>query len=215
MTIKSSLTLASTLTLVALLSGCATSGYKQAQKAQDRVEKTRRELLYAKHQIAVMVQTLNALTTADGNGISKAYREFVKEIGRTETQAARVRRRADTMERDGDAYFASWELDQETLRNPELQNRSEMRRAELVRQTRQAAVSMQAAKVAFNPLMTDLDDIEAYLGNELTPASVASISDMIRRANLDAKAVLAKIDRIDADLQRVSDRLAAPLAVSP
>jgi hypothetical protein len=68
---------------------------------------------------------------------------------------------------------------------------------------------MQSARDAFDPFMADLNDVVTYLRNDLTPAGIGSISDLVSRTNNEARTVRGRLSEVIRDLGRVRELMTA------
>ncbi len=68
---------------------------------------------------------------------------------------------------------------------------------------------MQGANESLVPFISDLQDIQRYLGNDLTAQGIAAISDVVKETNTNAETVEKKLDAAIAEIDRVAAEMAA------
>ncbi|NIM97665.1 MAG: hypothetical protein GTO24_06165, partial [candidate division Zixibacteria bacterium] len=59
------------------------------------------------------------------------------------------------------------------------------------------------------PFISDLQDIQRYLGNDLTAQGIAAIADVVNKTNTDAETVEKKLDVVIAEIDRVAAEMSA------
>jgi ABC-type transporter Mla subunit MlaD len=108
--------------------------------------------------------------------------------------------------RSNDQLKASRE-DIAKIQDPQLKQQAEDRRAEQRQSLEPLVGNMNDTNKSFQALMKDLTDIKTYLAQDLTPTGVASVKDIMARANGNADSVNQKLDRMGQDLDQATARL--------
>jgi uncharacterized protein YhaN len=154
--------------MTAFMIGCASTGPQQALKTTSSMRDTKDELLLTKAQVRATMTSLNSLVGESENDLRTQYAQYSKEVKSTDRQAKKLRDRADKMNAQSGAYFTTWEKNLETIQNPDIRKRSEERRAQAFDSYKKIDTAMQSANEAFDPFLSNLKDIQRYLGNDLT-----------------------------------------------
>ena len=156
--------------------------------------------------------SLNSLVGQPGTDLGTQYKQFVKEVKSTDKQAKKLRDRADKMNAQNGAYFEAWDKDLETIQNPDIRKRSEERRAAAFDSYKKIDTVMQSANESLDPFLADLRDIQRYLGNDLTAAGIAAISDVVKKADANASTVQERIDAVVAEIDRVAAEMSSTIS---
>lgn len=189
-------------------SGCeSVVGYHRADIAVGHMNALRAELLSVKDQIAKTVPTLNQVVDSANADPRAAYETFKREFENTLKQSGRVRRRADEIKRQGQAYFSAWEAQFDKVANPETRDRFEKRKTELAAQYDKIEEYAQRVEADYDAFMQDLNDIQLVLGVDLTRKGIESIADLVTKATQDAKTIDGYLDQYVTILDEVTAEL--------
>lgn len=186
------------------LSGCGGSGYKKADSTTSSMNALKNELLSGKDQVAKTMTALNQVVDTAGKNPRPAYEKFKKGFTNTQKQAAKVRSRANEMNKQGQAYFKKWETEFKKVASPEMKQRFEQRKTVLADQYKKIQEYAQLVKTDYGSFIQNLSDIQLVLGVDLTPKGVESVTDVISRANRDAQGIYGHIDTYVSILDQVS-----------
>src|SRR5206468_3337184 len=96
------------------------------------------------------------------------------ELSKVEEKAKATRERADSMREKGQAFFAEWEQQVQTINNEDIRKEAEKRLAKRKKSYNKILSTMQEAKQEFIPFLSDLNDVRKLLESELTTSSVAA-----------------------------------------
>jgi TolA-binding protein len=184
--------------------GCASTGLQQASKATSSMRDTKDELLLTKAQVRATMTSLNSIVGQSENDLRKQYDQYTKEVKSTDKQAKKLRDRADKMNAQSGAHFATWEKNLETIQNPDIRKRSEERRTQAFDSYKKIDTAMQSANEAFDPFLSNLKDIQRYLGNDLTALGILSIFPVFENVNANATTVEERLDAVIAEIDRVA-----------
>jgi uncharacterized protein YhaN len=161
------------------------------------------EILEAKTQLAMTTESLNKLqksSTADAQANYNAFTEqFLKLQGKSDAVAARSE---DLKKRAAD-YFAMWNRQVE-VENPELRRQAVQQKADAERLYNGITSEMELARLTFRPYVANLKDVGSYLKGNLSPANLASTTDLVQKANTQSKEVDTHIANIVASIDKIS-----------
>jgi TolA-binding protein len=196
-----------TFGMTAFMAGCATTGPKRAEKATSSMRNTKDELVLTKDQVKATMTSLNTLVGQPGTDLGTQYKQFVREVKNTDKRATRLRKQTEKMNAQSGSYFDIWQTELETIQNPDIRKRSEERRAKAFDSYKKIDTAMQAANESLVPFISDLQDIQRYLGNDLTAQGIAAISDVVKKTNTNAETVEKKLDAAIAEIDRVAGEM--------
>lgn len=195
------------LTMVAYIGGCATTGPKLAEKATSSMRDTKDELVLTKDQVKATMTSLNTLVGQPGTDLGTQYKQFVREVKNTEKRATGLRKQTERMNAQSGSYFDTWQKELETIQNPDIRKRSEERRAKAFDSYKKIDTAMQAANESLVPFISDLQDIQRYLANDLTAQGIAAISDVVKKTSTNAETVEKQLDAAIAEIDRVAGEM--------
>ena len=205
--LRNGLRMATLAVLAALLAGCATSGYQKAETATTSMSQLRQELLAGKQQIDGTLGALDRLVGQPSLDLRAGYDAFRREVSLMDRQAKRTRNRADSMWKSGQAYLDAWDSEMAAYATAAVRQRSEERRAEVIRDYQMLSRMMLATRDAFQPFMADVADIERALSTDLTRSGIATVVPIAEKAFTDGDFVKRRIDQVLGQLDKVGRSL--------
>ena len=106
------------------------------------------------------------------------------------------------LEATGAEYFVSWEQSNAHISDSGLQQASTDRRAKVLADRDTLASSLSDVGSRLRPFMTNLHDLEEFLGADLSAANVAKASEMMWQSQADAQSLKDKIAVAQVTLRR-------------
>ncbi len=188
--------------------GCSTSGHKRAARAATSLGKARAELVQLRELSNEVLVKLADLMEDAGRDPKREYAAYTKAVGRFESRAGTVRKRAEQIKARGEAYFASWGKELEAISDAELYGNVTRRKASVQESYQETVRSMALTAESLDQFAPDLNDIKTAVGNDLTPGGISSVRDVGARAQAHGKVLIARIDAVIAELDFVEDMLA-------
>jgi len=152
---------------------------KKAKQSTETIQKVRQEMGKAKTQKDRTMTALDQLATQSGGNLKKAYNKFSNELKKLDKSAKNLRKLATNMRGKSQAYFQNWQKELSKLNNPTLQEQAQARRQEAVEKFEAIEPRIQAAREVFIDFMANLQDIDRYLGSDLSSRGVQTISGMV------------------------------------
>src|SRR5262245_16603980 len=190
-----------------LFSGCGTTkGYKQADKTGAGIAEFREEITKGKAEIAATMKSLGDIASTANTDPRKAYNQFSKDVANLDSTADKIRKRAQSMKEQGEAYFKQWETELTQVNNPEIRALAEQRKAKLQETFQSIRKYTEPLKAQFEPWMSNLKDLEKYLGNDLTIGGVDAAKPLFTKTTDGGLEVQKSMDALVAELNTISDR---------
>lgn len=199
------------VSIVALLTGCATNVSGQAKEVTRTVtsmQTTRAELAKAQVQIGDVLAAMDQLGSASAADLPRLYKAFTRQVAGTVSQGETARRRASQMRDRYQQYIASWEKEIEELSTPELRANAAERRQAVRENYDRLRDAARATDQAYQPFLTQLQDIQKSLSLDLTPAGVKAAQPAFERARQTGADLRQTITQFIAEIDHV-------MAVSP
>lgn len=211
------LTLIAMAGAAALFTGCASSGssgYKKADKTGAGIAQFRDEIVKGKNAVDATMKSLSAVAANADTDPRKSFEQYKKDVAHLESTAANIRKRAESMQQKGQAYFAQWQAELEQVSNPEIRKLAEERKAKLQQAFDEIATITKPLKAQFDPWMADLKDLQTYLGNDLTVAGVDAAKKMFKKTQSEGVEVQKSMDALVAELNTIAAAI-TPAKVEP
>jgi len=183
--------------------GCTSTGYQQAEKSVLSMNVTRQELVSAKSQVTRTSRALDAVVNGQGNLVPK-YEHFGQELKDLDKAAKQARWRADRMQKDTTRYFDGWAKDIGKIQDPQMKSQSMQRRSKAIRSYNGVIKSMFDIGDDYVPLLSNFNDIQISLKQDLTSSGVKSIAPQVNKARQDSAGLQRGIDTLMAEIDRVS-----------
>lgn len=197
------------LTAAAVLSGCATSGYQQADKAGQGIANFRDAIVNGKQAIDVTVKALDQVAVTANTDPRKAFEQYSKSVAGLESAAARARECSADVKAQGKAYFARWEKDLAEVKNEDIRKLALQRKAKLQETFESIRRYTEPIKAQFDPWMSDLKDLQKYLANDLTIQGVDAAKGLFVKTQAGGMEVQKSMDALVNELNTVAATITA------
>lgn len=181
---------------------------KAAAKNIEEMGAFRDQVMSIRNQIEPVLNSLNAIVQNASGDPSSSFKTYTKEIGKMEDEVEKARKMRADMQKKGQALFAEWEKKMGTITNPEIKAASEANRQKLQALYGSIEPDITAAKESGTTFLSDLKDLQAYFNVDLSSSGIASVANMVTKANDDGKTVQGLIDKILATLDQVKAQMA-------
>jgi len=160
-------------------------------------------LVQGEQQMDATLTSLKALTDPAQMDLRGAYDKYCDNLARMNQHAETMKAEADQMRASRDTYFSNWEEKASEIDNPTIRASAEARRKRLRDAHESIITTSGEARDAYQPFMKDLQDIRKYLASDLSKASVADLSDAVKKVNADGVVVKQKVDAVIKTLDTI------------
>lgn len=198
------------LLTIAGLSACATpSPVEQREQAATNLDQTKQEMTTLRDQLDQTLSSLNALMSSGGGDLNEAYQRYASDVQKLREQSAALDKGAQRMRDQSNDYLAHWRDTQSRVQDPELRAMSLERRQMVMDNFERANLAYQEARIAFTPLLRDLEDVRRVVGNDLTPTGVQIVarSEAVQKANASGQQAARTMDQAINEFDQLSGRL--------
>lgn len=185
-----------TLFAVTACSNTSTTGMQRSEDVQSTMQTVDNDIKLIIVQLDAIGASLAELTKPGQADMKRAFELFSDNTSKIAKMEKDFSKHAVEMKSSGEAYFAEWDSDNQNYDNPDIQKRSDERRAELGRIYDKIAQNNVGVKAAFQSYVSDVNEIERFLSNDLTGDgmnSITSISDKVVTNGSDLKNKLQKL----------------------
>jgi hypothetical protein len=205
-------TLAALLPLCALstLGGCGSTGTSRSTATTRSGAGLRADLSRLVKEIDVTIWTLDGVVDPGAKGLRAAYDGYLRQLDRLQTQADQASTSAESFRSNAATYLATWGSDAQGMRNQQIRARSEERRAEAQRDVDGLLERLDTLKASYEGVHADLRDIGVALDNDLNPAGVAALSDVIAEIKETVTMAKSEIATVITEIDRVTQAMTVP-----
>jgi len=204
--------LASNLALtvaVAVLAGCASHNYDKGTATAAGLKESADKISAADGQLNATLASLNNLVERPQADLRPQYKQFSDNVDDLGSLAKNVKDSVTAMRENGKEFFDQWSKELAGIQNEDIRNRSAARQKEVSDALMDVKRSYAETEIAFKPFMSDLRDIQKYLGTDLTPAGVASMKDVAAKANTTGATLKTSVDKLTADFKSLGLAMSA------
>lgn len=198
-----------------LLAGCGTTaGYKQADKTGAGIAEYRDEVVNVKKAVDATIKSMDQVEVTANTDPRKAFEQFSKDLAALDSAASKARQRGQEMKSQGEAYFVNWEQQLAQVKNPEIKQLAEQRKDKVRAAFDGIKKVAEPLRAQFDPWLSDLKDLQAYLNNDLTIAGVDAARSQFTKAKADGEEVVKSMDALVAELNSIAAAV-TPAKVQP
>ena len=193
-----------TLTLAAGSMWAATS---QEQLAAS-IKESQTETVRTRDQLQLTVNALNTLTEQKKGDLRANFNAYSMEVKNTRGAAEWTAARAQSMQFTSKNYFDGWQADVTSISNESLRKQAQKRLDKVRKSYDKSILSLKEAGEKFKPFLSNLDDVQKTLANDVTAGGVKAI----RGTASDAKFNLKKVRSSIADALEELDNMQKALS---
>jgi len=190
------------VTFTAARAGATGDTFKQSAELGKRTAKTSQDVDKYVTQLDKTEHDLVLVSQAEGKDVKKRYESFREEVKKLENAQKHATSDINEMKSSGAEYFSSWDTSIAQILSPELRQASIERRSKVMKDHDELNVSLSDIGSQLQPFMSNLRDVEAFLGTDLSPANVAKASEMIQKSRADAQALKGNIAGVQTTLKQ-------------
>ena len=173
-------------TAVGLATGCASTGNDKAASTAKSLSESSVMIVKGNSQIDETLADLNDLVSNPNPDLRKQFDAFNTSVNNLGSTATDVADKSEEMKSEGAAYFANWDIETAQMQNEDIRHRSAARKQEVASNFARISDQYDETKTAFVPFMSDLRDVQKFLGTDLTAGGLAAIKDVAAKATQDS-----------------------------
>jgi len=195
------------LSTTLFLGGCVTRAYDKAANTSDALTDAANEVDLARQRIAEATDALGAMVAQPTGDLRPKFERYRRAVEALEKTVGRLENETDKMQREGRAYFVTWDTQLSLTSNEDIRARSAARQQEVTDHFARIQQRYLTARQEFFPLMSDLRDIQAALSVDLRPEGIESAKEFIRASEASATAARQSLDNLANELRALSTTL--------
>jgi len=139
--------------------------------------------------------------------VKMAFDKYSDNVVKMEQMGNQLMKHTDEMSVRRSEYFTEWEKRGDTYTNPQIQELSEQRRADLGKIFDEIPEARVGVKGALQTYLSDIKEIQNYLSNDLTPNGIGAITPIAQKSITDGdnlkeavKPVLSALERARGEM---------------
>ena len=164
------------LSVVFAVTACSTTGMQRSENVQSTMQTVDNDIKEIVVQLDAIGASLDELTKPGQADLRKAFDLFSDNASGIKKMERDFSKHASQMEDAGKVYFEEWDKDSQKYDNPDIQRRSNERRETLGQTYDKIAQNNVGVKEAFQNYVSDINEIDRFLSNDLTRDGIDSIS---------------------------------------
>jgi hypothetical protein len=157
---------------------CSTTGMQRSEEVQSTMQTVDNDIKKTIVQLDAIGASLDELTKPGQADVKRAFELYSKNVSKIKDMEKDFDKHADEMKKSGKDYFSEWDKKDQKYDNPEIQKRSDERRAALSNIYDKIAENSVGVKQAFKTYVSDVNQIQAYMSNDLTNKGITSIASL-------------------------------------
>ena len=193
-----------------VFTGCAGTPADPAVGMASSVTQASKNLESSKTAISASLTSLNQLVSQPAGDLRDQYKNYLDSVKDLEKISAKTDASVQSMLGKSELYFADWGNKINAINDPTLKQLSADRKQTAVANLADLKTSVDKARDAFKPLMSDFNDVGTYLANNLTTAGIEGMKPRLATAKLDAVSVRDALNGVALNLNKFSTTLAQP-----
>src|SRR5579862_4611792 len=115
----------------AILAGCATQGYEQADQTGKAINTFRNDISNIKVAVNESVRALDQLEATATTDPRNAFKNFSASVDKVDKAGQVAKKHADDMREQGQAYFQKWQEQLQSVKNEDIKKLAIERKAKL------------------------------------------------------------------------------------
>jgi septal ring factor EnvC (AmiA/AmiB activator) len=181
---------------------------RQTERLVQRAENTVEQIGRLRAQLRDTLGIYNTLMAGSGDS-KKIFNDLGKAVDRTEDRRSDVRKRGDDMEKEAHKFFEEWTESLADIASAEMRHRGQERLNATRLTFSEILTAGRRAGADFDVFMGSLRDQITYLGFDLNPSGIASLTEDAVRLNAQAEALFANIDEVTGTMTQYAESLRA------
>ena len=200
----------SVLTFVIMFAAaaCTTSGIERSEDLQTALRLVDSDIKIIVVQLEETNASLKELIAPGQPDVRKAYDNFSENSDKIEKMENDFSKHSDMINVSGSTYFSKWDNKNNQYENPEIQERSDERRAELGRIYDEVSKRTTGIKESFHTYASDVNEIQLFMSNDLTTNGIASITPLSNQTVRNGSHLKTELLRLQAAIERTRKEMA-------
>jgi hypothetical protein len=188
-------------TALGLATGCASTGNDKAARAAKSLERSSQMIVKCSQLMDQTLANLNDLVANPSPDLRKQFEAFNSSVDDLGANARDVSSQAEAMKARGAAYFAKWDQETAKMQNEDIRHRSEARQQQVAAHFARISQQYDATEAAFQPFLSDLRDVQKFLGTDLTAGGLVAVKGIAAKATSHAVPLQESLGRLSEEFK--------------
>jgi hypothetical protein len=188
-------------TAIGLATGCASTGNDKAASTAKSLERSSQMIVKSSQLIDQTLANLNDLVANPSPDLRKQFDAFNSSVNDLGANARDVSSQAEAMKANGAAYFAKWDQETAKMQNEDIRHRSEARQLQVSAHFARISQQYDETEAAFKPFMSDLRDVQKFLGTDLTAGGLVAVKGIAAKAASHAVPLQESLGRLSDEFK--------------
>jgi len=199
-----------------LLGACAHNQVDRQEQTALKAETVSNQVPATEGQIDATLMALDNLMKADATSIKPAFERYAMEVDRMQEQVRDIRRDANAMTRDSEAYLANWDASRSKIQNADLRKQSEQQRFALMDRYQRFDNTYQRTQSTMDQFLQNLTDIRTAMSNDTTARGQQTVqqTNVVQSAKENGNELKTRLQAIRENANALSTALSEPAAGS-
>jgi len=185
----------------------STDNLRQSEEFHNSLEGVDRNIDEVVTQIDAVRSSLNALTDSNQSDLESAFDNYSGDVEKIIALENAFAEHFNALKSNGDAYFDNWDTSGTQYINPEIQSRSNERRAEVYGAYELIKANSAGVQEAFQAYVIDVREIETFLANDLTRQGINSISSTANTTIRNGENLLVDFDELQLAIRETKSKM--------
>ena len=197
------------MVLIGILAGCSSTGYQKAGATSEALQVAANRITNGILQIDATLTALTNLVNNPQGDLAPRYNKYCDDVANLRSMAADVNNKAIAMQAKGRDYFSAWEDQLATIKNQDIRQVSDNQMKDMMDKFQAVSTSYQQVRMRFKPFMSDLEDIQTYLGTDLTVGGIDAIKSTADKVNDQSASLKEAITKLADQFQQMGVSMSA------
>jgi archaellum component FlaC len=204
MKITNAINLISTLTITAVLAGCASKqNYQQGAETGAGLTAAADKVDLGITNIDATLGSLNDLVNNPSGDLQPKLETFNDNVSSLQTMYQNLQDSVADAREKATVYVKSWDAQIATIMNPDIKNATQQRRDAVQSQINDVKKSYAEVRVDFDPFMANLKDIQTALNSDLTVGGISAVKGAADTANTNGNKLKESLGSLADDFQQL------------
>jgi cell division septum initiation protein DivIVA len=195
--------------ILGLASLLAVAAYAGQDELAGSIKQAREEATTTSGQLTAALSALNGLVNQKEGDLSPAYQAFRAELPKTRNAATATTSRVERMGKERQTYFADWQATINSINNSSLQKKAQKRLNRASDSYGKVEAALTQASEKFKPFLSDLNDVDKALSQDVTTDGIKSMKGVVRDANWNYKSVSSAVNRALKEMEKMEKALSS------
>ena len=197
--------------LLAFSAGCVSKSYDKGAATSAAADNSANAVAQTSVKVNDVLAALNNLTFKSQGDLRDQYDAFVSAGKNLQTSIDNLDGKVVQLRATAATYIESWTNELALIQSPELRQRSTERMNEVAAKLKDVDTSYEGVKNSFKPFVSDIKDIQTYLGTDLTAGGLNTIKDIVSKTKVDAVPLRDSVKQLQTSFSNLGSALSPVL----